>query len=150
MKRIFTLLLALTCILTLAGCSDKTTHIDFPFAVRDVVNIEMYHYDGNPAFIEKKVVVSDDDIRALYEMFESLSLEPVTAEKPKGGLITSFRFNLPDETSYALIYCCYGVKNGTLKSSTENFEYFTYADIGSFWYTIEADTATVKESELPK
>ena len=39
--------------------------------------------------------------------------------------MTGFRFNLSDGTSYDLIYACYGVKNGELKSEAGGFKYFT-------------------------
>lgn len=100
--------------------------------------------------LKKKVVVSKDDIKELYDMFTSLPLETQDAEKPKGGMITGFRFNLTDGTSYALIHIGYGFKNGTLKSSTGNFEYFTNADINSYWSNIDIEAVSVEEIEVPK
>ena len=150
MNKLITLILVLICALSLAACNDNTINIALPFDVDHVESVEIYRYDGNPDFIEKKVVISEDDVKTLHNMFEHLSLEPPKAEKPKGGMITSFRFNLADGSRYELIYCCYGVKNGTLKSSTGNFEYFTIADIGSFWNIIELEAIPAEESELPK
>lgn len=131
------------------GCNGKTANIDFPFEVGDIENIEMYHYAGVPASAEKKVVVAETDITDLYDMFENLSLKEKQVEENTGADVTSFRFNLSDGTSYELIYVCDGVKNGKLKSSTGNFEYFTRSDIGSYWFNNELEAVPVEESELP-
>ena len=107
--------------------------IDFPFEVEDVESVEMYHYDRVPASAEKKVVAAENDIKALYDKFEGLSLKGKKAEETTGADVTGFRFNLSDGTSYDLIYTCHGAKNGNLKSEAGGFEYFTSADIGSYW-----------------
>ena len=59
--------------------------------------------------------------------------------------------NLSDGTSYDLIYACYGVKNGELKSEAGGFKYFTSADIGSYWNNLntELEAIPINESELP-
>lgn len=98
---------------------------------------------------EKKVIVAKETIKSLYDMFEGLSLELKEVEETSGAEITSFRFNLHDGTSYELIYGCYGVKTGNLKSSTGNFEYFTSADISSYWSNTDLEAVSVEESELP-
>ena len=125
--------------------------IDFPFEVEDVESVEMYHYDGVPASAEKKVVVAENDIKTLYDKFKGLSLKDKTTEETAGADVTSFRFNLSDGTSYDLIYACYGVKNGELKSEAGGFKYFTSADIGSYWNNLnkELEATPVNESELP-
>lgn len=110
----------------------------------------MYHYTGVPVSAEKKVVVAETDIIDLYDKFEDLSLMEKQVEETTGGDVTSFRFNLSDGTSYELIYVCNGVKNGKLKSSTGNFEYFTRSDIGSYWSNIDLEAVPVEENELPK
>jgi hypothetical protein len=150
MKKLITLILSLTLILALVGCNNKTVNIDFPFDVSNVENVEMYHFVGAPVSAEKKVVTSEETIKALYDMFEGLSLKLKEVEETTGAEITSFRFNLANGTSYELIYGCYGVKTGNLKSSTGNFEYFTSADIGSYWYNNDIEADSVEESELPK
>ena len=150
MKKYMALALALLCVLALAGCGNKTVNIALPFEAGNVEAVEMYHYTGAPAFAEKKVVVAEDDIMALYDMLEGLSLELKETEEAAGAEITSFRFNLADGTSYELIYTCYGVKTGTLKSPTGNFEYFTSADIGAYWSDIELEAAPAEENELPQ
>ena len=125
--------------------------IDFPFEVEDVENVEMYHYDGVPASAEKKVVVAENDIKTLYDKFKGLSLKDKTTEETAGADVTSFRFNLSNGTSYDLIYACYGVKNGELKSAAGGFKYFTSADIGSYWNNLntELEAIPINESELP-
>ena len=139
-------------LLCLVSCSEKTVNIDFPFEVGDVENIEMYHYAGAPVSAEKKVVTEESDISALYELFKGLSLKDRKVEETTGADVTSFRFNLSDGTSYELIYVSGGVKSGSLKSETGNFEYFTSADIGAYWDDLnrELEATPVNESELPQ
>lgn len=157
MKKLTTFVLAGICVLamvyaiTLRTPVDRTeNNIDFPFDVEDVENIEMYNYTGVPVSAEKKVVVAESDIKALYDMFERLALKEKKVEETAGADVTSFRFNLSNGTNYELIYICNGVKNGKLKSSTGDFEYFTSADIGSYWSNIDIETVPVEEIELPK
>ena len=142
MKKLIALVLAVVCVLGLVGCNNKTVNIDLPFEVGDVENIEMYHFVGAPVSAEKKVIVAEETIKNLYDMFEGLSLELKEVEETAGAEITSFRFNLSDGTSYELIY-------GNLKSSTDNFEYFTSADISSYWSNTDLEAVPVEESELP-
>ena len=150
MKKTIGLISLLILMMGLVGCNKETVNIDFPFEVGDVENIEMYHYTGVPVSAEKKVVVAETDITDLYDKFEDLSLIEKQVDETAGGDVTSFRFNLSDGTSYELIYGCDGVKNGKLKSSTGNFEYFTRSDIGSYWSNIDLEAVPVEESELPK
>ena len=150
MKKTMGLIALLILMMGLVGCNGKTVNINFPFEVGDVENIEMYHYAGVPASAEKKVVVAETDITDLYDMFEDLSLKDKQVEENTGADVTSFRFNLSDGTNYELIYVCNGVKNGKLKSSTGNLEYFTSSDIGSYWSNIDLEAVPVEESELPK
>ena len=144
------LLSLLVFMLGLAGCNKKTVHIDFPFEVGAVETIELYHYAGAPVSAEKKVTDSEETIKDLYDMFERLTFKLKKVKETAEATITSFRFNLSDGTVYELIYACYGVKTGNLKSSTGNFEYFTSADIGSYWNNIDLEAVAVDESELPK
>ena len=150
MKKTIGLISLLILMMGLVGCNKETVNIDFPFEVGEVENIEMYHYTGVPVSAEKKVVVAETDITDLYDKFEDLSLIEKQVDETAGGDVTSFRFNLSDGTSYELIYVCDGVKNGKLKSSTGNFEYFTRSDIGSYWSNIDLEAVPVEESELPK
>ena len=147
MKKATSLIALLISMMVLVGCSKETVHIDFPFEVGDVENIEMYRYTGVPVSAEKKVVAAETDITDLYDKFDDLSLIEKQIDETAGGDVTSFRFNLSDGTSYELIYVCIGVKNGKLKSSTGNFEYFTRSDIGSYWSNIDLEAVSVEENE---
>ena len=150
MRKYIAFVSALACVLAMAGCGGKKASIDLPFETGDVGNVEMYHFVGTPASAEKKVVVADETIQTLCDMFEGLPLERKEVEETAGAETTSFRFNLSDGTSYELIYSHYGEKTGSLKSSTGNFEYFTSEDIGSYWRDMELAAAAVEESELPQ
>ena len=150
MKKTIGLLSCLILMMGLVGCNGETVHIDFPFSAEDIETIEMYHYAGVPVSAEKKVVVVERDITALYNLFEDLSLEDKQVEETAGATVTSFRLNLSDGTDYELVYVCNGVKSGKLKSSTGNFEYFTSSDIGSYWSNMDLEAVPAEESELPK
>ena len=150
MKKATNLISFLILMMVLVGCSKETVHIDFPFEVGDIENIEMYHYAGVPTSAEKKVVVAETDITDLYLSLIHISEPTKQVEEITGADVTSFRFNLSDGTNYELVYVCNGVKNGKLKSSTGNFEYFTSSDIGSYWSNMDLESVPVKESELPK
>ena len=150
MKKMIGMIALLLLMMGVVGCNRETVNINFPFEVGDVENIEMYHYAGAPVSAEKKIVVAKTDITDLYHMFENLSLTDKQVEEITGADVTSFRFNLSDGTNYELVYVCNGVKNGKLKSSTGNFEYFTSSDIGSYWSNMDLESVSVKESELPK
>jgi len=150
MKKFIALFLAVACILALAGCNNKTVNIDLPFGVEDVDNIEIYRFKGTPGHVEKKVVISEEDIKTVCDMFERLSFTTQKAKETAEATTTSFRFNLNDGTNYEMVYSCYGVKNGSLKSSTGNFEYFASADIGAAWGNVEPEAVQADASELPK
>ena len=150
MKKMIGMIALLLLMMGVVGCNRETVNINFPFEVGQVENIEMYHYAGAPVSAEKKIVVAKTDITDLYHMFENLSLTDKQVEEITGADVTSFRFNLSDGTNYELVYVCNGVKNGKLKSSTGNFEYFTSSDIGSYWSNMDLESVPVKESELPK
>ena len=115
MKKTVGLISLLILMMGLVSCNGETFNIDFLFGVEDVENIEMYHYSGVPVSAEKKVIVEESDITALYDMFEDLSLEDKQVEETTGASVTSFRFNLSDGTNYELVYVCDGVKNGKFK-----------------------------------
>ena len=146
------LVLTLVCMLSIVGCDqNKTERIAFPFAIEDVTSIELYHFEGTSGNAEKKVAVDEDDIKAVCDLFERISLttERVSTDT-SGGSTIHFTFNLADGTNYELTYIGHGIKNGTLKSSTGNFEYFTLADIYGFWILIDLEAVTVEENDLLK
>ena len=152
MKKLMALVLTLVCMLSIVGCDqNKTERIEFPFAIEDVTSIEMYHFEGTSGTVEKKVAVDEDDIKAVCDLFERISLttERVSTDT-SGGSTIHFTFNLADGTNYELTYIGHGIKNGTLKSSTGNFEYYTLADVFGFWIHIDIEAVAVEESELPK
>lgn len=152
MKKLMALVLTLVCMLSIVGCDqNKTERIAFPFAIEDVTSIELYHFEGTSGNAEKKVAVDEDDIKAVCDLFERISLttERVSTDT-SGGSTIHFTFNLADGTNYELTYIGHGIKNGTLKSSTGNFEYFTLADIYGFWILIDLEAVTVEENDLLK
>lgn len=152
MKRIIVAVIALTCLLALVGCNNKTVSIDLPFEVEDIDNVEMYHYSEDDLSAEKKIIDTEGAIKGLYNALEDVPLKQKSTKKTAQKTVTSFRFNLSDGTSYELIYSCYGVKTGILESPTGNFEYFTISDIGSYWNDIgkKFEAVSVDKSELPK
>lgn len=150
MKKLIELVLVLVCVVCLVGCNNKTVSIDLPFEVEDIDNIEMYRFEGTPGYVEKKVVIAEEDIKTVCDMFARLSFTTQKAKETAGATTTSFRFNLTDGTIYEMVYSCYGVKNGSLKSSTGNFEYFASADIGAAWSNVAPEAVQVEASELPK
>ena len=152
MKKLMALVLTLVCMLSIVGCDqNKTERIAFPFAIEDVTSIELYHFEGTSGNAEKKVAFDEDDIKAMCDLFERISLttERVSTDT-SGGSTIHFTFNLADGTNYELTYIGHGIKNGTLKSSTGNFEYFTLADIYGFWILIDLEAVTVEENDLLK
>ena len=159
MKKMIAMVFALALVLGLVGCSQnksasietESASIEFPFKIEDVTNIEMYCVEGTTGYVEKKVVVEKDDIQAVCDLFECISLttERVSTDT-SGGSTIHFTFHLADGTNYELTYIGYGIKNGTLKSSTGNFEYFTLADIYGFWILIDLEAVTVEENDLLK
>lgn len=143
-------LLILLSLPNLRGARGKIVHIVLPFEVAAVENVEMYHFEGTPGYVEKKVIVAEETITALYDMFESLPLKDKTAKESTDAATTSFRFNLTDGTDYELIYSAHGVKKGYLTSTSGNFECFTTADIGACWSNADLEAVRVDASELPK
>ena len=139
----------MVCVLALAGCKNKTVHIDFPFEVSDVGNVEMYHFIS-PTEAEKKVITESEDIEGIYQTFESISLKDKSTEPTAGGSVTSFRFNLSDGTSYEVIYSEVAVKSGRIITTGMEQDFFSSADIGSNWEKYDYDIVVVDESELPQ
>ncbi len=139
----------------MAGCSkEEEKKIEFPFAVGDVENIEMYSYNPSVSYDivspEKKIVTDATDAETLYNLFTGLSLSTEEAEQLTGADVYSFRFNLTDEKDYELIYVVNGVKNGELRLPAENLKYFTFADISSYWANLNYEVVTVDAGELPR
>ena len=146
MKKIVLVLVA-AMVLVFTGCEKKET-ISMPFDVADVNNIEMYR-NAEPYSAEKQVITESEDIADLYSLFSGLEVSDKKTEPVVGETITSFRFNLSDDTSYEIIYCAEAVKSGRLKFPAEKLDYFTAADIESYWDNYQYEIVPVSENELP-
>lgn len=101
MKKIALVLVA-AMVLVFTGCEKKET-ISMPFDVADVNNIEMYR-NVVPNSAEKQVITKTDDIEDIYFLFSGLEVSDKKTEPVAGGTVTSFRFNLSNDTSYEIIY----------------------------------------------
>lgn len=64
-------------------------------------------------------------------------------------MVTSFRFNLSDGTSYEVIYSEVAVKSGRVITTGMEQDFFTSADIGAFWGSYDYEVITASEDELP-
>ena len=106
MKKIALVLVA-AMVLVFTGCEKKET-ISMPFDVADVNNIEMYR-NVVPNSAEKQVITKTDDIEDIYFLFSGLEVSDKKTEPVAGGTVTSFRFNLSNDTSYEIIYCAEAV-----------------------------------------
>ena len=146
MKKIALVLVA-AMVLVFTGCEKKET-ISMPFDVADVNNIEMYR-NVVPNSAEKQVITKTDDIEDIYFLFSGLEVSDKKTEPVAGGTVTSFRFNLSNDTSYEIIYCAEAVKSGRLKLPEEKLDYFTAADIESYWDNYQYEIVPVSENELP-
>ena len=146
MKKQIALILTLLCIGGLAGCGRQMVEgVDFPFEAADVVSVSAAHYTG--VLAEEKTVTEATDIQALYEYFESMTLQEKEVDEMADAAVTTFLFHLSDGTEFDLSYTGNGVKNGALKSSAGDFEFFTAADVGGYWMNLPYDTAAVEALE---
>lgn len=154
MKKMIRFVLILIIGLHSVGCNPQkeNIHIEFPFSVESVEKIEMYHHSHDSSSAEKKVITAEEDIKTLYDAFQNLSLTNRKIRNRSNADTTSFRFHFSDGTAYELIYSCYGVKKGILTIPSDGIEYFTNADIGSYWSNLNQDleAISVEQSELPK
>ena len=148
MRKYIRFVLLLLCVLVLAGCSSKTAHIEFPFEVSDVENVELFHFIV-PADAEKKVITEAKDIEDIYRLFERIDLKDIATEPSAGGSVTSFRFHLSDGTSYAVIYSEIAVKSGRIITTDMQQDLFTAADIEASWEKYDYEALPAEESELP-
>lgn len=131
------------CLLTNPVSEDIPVNMEFRFEVDDVKFIEMYHYVGTPASAEMKVVVERDDIKTLYDMFESLTMKEKEIEPTAEAEVTGFRFHLLDGSSYELVYRGYGIKKGNLKATNGGFDFFTSANIEWYWSWLNEDLEAI-------
>lgn len=146
MKKRIGLILAFLYICGLAGCGRQTVEgVDFPFEAADVVSVSAVHYTGASA--EEKTVTEATDIQAIYAYFKSLTLQEKEVDEMADAAVATFLFHLADGTEFDLSYTGNGVKNGALKSSTGDFEFFTAADVGGYWKNLPYSTAAVEALE---
>ena len=145
MKKIALVLVA-AMVLVFTGCEKKET-ISMPFDVADVNNIEMYR-NVVPNSAEKQVITKTDDIEDIYFLFSGLEVSDKKTEPVAGGTVTSFRFNLSNDTSYEIIYCAEAVKSGRLKLPEEKLDYFTAADIESYWDNYQYEIVSAVPPDL--
>lgn len=148
MKKNQLLAVAAVSLCALSGCSSRE-EIAFPFSASDVHFAEMYRYTV-PADAQAKVVVEAEDIEVLYDSFSGRSVRTGKEENDLvGGTTTSFRFHLNDGTDYEIVYTYGGGREGAIRFLTEEKEYVTSADIGSFWEDCDSEAVEVHESKLP-
>ena len=136
-KYIIVFVIILIAMVTLIGNS-TSKHITFPFAKTDIVEVEMYHYEGVPAEEECKIITGRDDIEVLYEELQNIKVrdkkkehEPLT-----GGSATRFIFVLSDGKEYDLEYCNSDL-NPTISSKAGHFEYQTSANLEKYWTRLD-------------
>lgn len=146
-KYIIVFVIILTAMVTLIGNS-TSKHITFPFAKTDIVEVEMYHYEGVPAAEECKIITGREDIEVLYEELQNIKVrdkkkehEPLT-----GGSATRFVFVLSDGKEYDLEYCNSDV-NPTISSKAGYFEYQTSANLEKYWTRLDYELVE-KEQEM--
>lgn len=140
------LILTFHCIWGLSGCGSQTVEgVDFPFEAADVVSVSAAHDTGASA--EEKTVTEATDIQALYEYFESLTLQEKEVNEMADADLTTVLFHLLDGMEFDLSYTGNGEKNGALKSSAGDYNYFTAADVGGYWKNLLYDTAAVEALE---
>lgn len=146
-KKLFWGILLIVCLIVLFTSKSSVT-LEFPFSQSDVVNIEMYHYEGVPAAEECKIIIGREDINTLYKEFQGIKVrdkkndsEPIT-----GGSVTRFVFVLSDGTEYDLEYSNSG-ETPTISSKTGGFTYQTSANLEKYWTKLEYEIVE-KEPEM--
>ena len=147
MKRKFVLVMAVMLCFALTACNGKAS-IDFPFELSSVENVEMFRFTV-PADAKRKVITKSKDIEGVYQTFESIFLKNKTTQPTAGGLVTSFRFNLSNGTSYEVIYLAVAVKSGRIITTDMEKDFFTSADIGASWESYDYEVTAASENELP-
>ena len=89
------------------GATTRQSILICLFEVGDVENIEMYHFVGAPVSAEKKVIVAEETIKNLYDMFEGI----LGTQRSRGKLLSrDNQFQILTflmEQCYELIYGCW-------------------------------------------
>ena len=101
-KLLWGLLLIVSFIVLFTSKSSVT--LQLPFMQSDVVNIEMYHYEGVPAAEECKIVTVREDINTLHKELQNIKIRDrkKDSEPMTGCSVTRFIFVLSDGTEYDL------------------------------------------------
>ncbi len=146
-KKLFGGLLIIASLIVLFTSKSSVT-LEFPFSQSDIVNIEMYHYEGVPAAEECKIVTVREDINTLHKELQNIKIRDrkKDSEPMTGGSVTKFIFVLSDGTEYDLDYCNSGM-TPSLISKAGNFVYQTSANLEKYWTKLDYDLVE-KESEM--
>ena len=135
-KLLWGLLLIVSLIVLFTSKSSVT--LQLPFMQSDVVNIEMYHYEGVPAAEECKIVTVREDINTLHKELQNIKIRDrkKDSEPMTGCSVTRFIFVLSDGTEYDLEYSNSG-ETPTISSKTGGFTYQTSANLEKYWTKLE-------------
>jgi hypothetical protein len=146
-KKLFWGLLIIIGIIVLFTSKSSVT-LEFPFSQSDIVNIEMYHYEGVPAAEECKIVTVREDINTLHKELQNIKIRDrkKDSEPMTGCSVTRFIFVLSDGTKYDLDYCDSGMTS-SLISKSGNFVYQTSTNLEKYWTKIDYDLVE-KEPEM--
>ena len=146
-KNIIVFVIILTAVVTLIRNMDFK-HIKFPFTESDIVQVEMYRYEGVPSTEECKIITGQEDIDTLYKELQNIKVrdKKKDSEPMTGGSSTRFIFVLSDGTRYDLEYYNSG-GIPSLFSETGNFEYQTSANLEKYWTNLDYELVE-KEPEM--
>ena len=128
--------------------SKSSVTLQLPFMQSDVVNIEMYHYEGVPAAEECKIVTVREDINTLHKELQNIKIRDrkKDSEPMTGCSVTKFIFVLSDGTEYDLEYSNSG-ETPTISSKAGGFTYQTLANLEKYWTKLEYEIVK-KEPEM--
>lgn len=146
-KYIIVFVIILTAVVTLIRNMDFK-HITFLFAESDIVQVEMYHYEGVPTAEECKIITGREDIEVLYKELQNIKVrdKKKESEPMTGGSVTRFVFVLSDGKEYDLEY--YNPEGiPSLFSKAGNFEYQTSANLEKYWTNLDYELVE-KEPEM--
>ena len=145
-KLLWGLLLIVSLIVLFTSKSSVT--LQLPFMQSDVVNIEMYHYEGVPAAEECKIVTVREDINTLHKELQNIRIrdKKKDSEPMTGCSVTRFVFVLLDGTEYDLEYSNSG-ETPTISSKAGGFTYQTSANLEKYWTKLEYEIVE-KEPEM--
>lgn len=148
-KYIIVFVIILTAVVTLIRNKDSK-HITYPFVESDIVQVEMYHYEGVPAAEECKIITGREDIVELYKELQNTKVrdKKKESEPMTGGSVTRFIFVLSDGKEYDLEYYNSG-GIPSLCSKAGNFGYQTSANLEKYWINLDYELVEIEPEELP-